>query len=188
MGSTMVARRAGDPPAASLSLLAGVALHDAVTHFTGAAPGLTLKWPNDLLWHKAKLAGVLLEGQGDVIVIGIGVNLSFAPQLAGRDAVALSAFGHDVPRDDFAQILAGKFANALAGWRGGQWPDGILSRWLHRAHPIGTSIFIRAPLDDAPQAGLTGRFDGLEQDGALRIRLDDGQLRIIHAGEVGVTP
>ncbi|QYU66767.1 hypothetical protein J4558_17585 [Leptolyngbya sp. 15MV] len=58
MGSTVVHRIEGDPPAPSLALLAGLALHEVATPLVPDPTRLTLKWPNDLLHDRAKLARV----------------------------------------------------------------------------------------------------------------------------------
>ena len=57
-----------------LSLLAGVALREAVTRVTGV--DAALKWPNDLLVHDRKCAGILAEVAGSAVVVGIGLNVS----------------------------------------------------------------------------------------------------------------
>ena len=85
MGSTVARLMPGDPPAPTLALVAGVALHRTL----GAIPGIVLKWPNDVLVDGAKLAGILLERQGDAVVVGIGVNLASAPTVPDRQTVAL---------------------------------------------------------------------------------------------------
>lgn len=77
-GSTLVRLRGGDPAAATLALVAAVALEEAVRIY---APGadVAIKWPNDLLLGEAKLAGILLERADDAVVVGIGVNLAHHP-------------------------------------------------------------------------------------------------------------
>jgi BirA family biotin operon repressor/biotin-[acetyl-CoA-carboxylase] ligase len=64
-------------------------------------------------------------------------------------------------------------------WRTSE-PGLLAQAWLTRAHPIGTRITVHSTRDDK----VSGRFDGLEPDGALRLRRDDGELDIIRAGDV----
>ena len=56
----------------------------------------------------------------------------------------------------------------------------ILNRWLGAAHPVGSALTVHEPSGHR----LAGSFAGLERDGALRLRLADGALRVIHAGDV----
>ena len=93
MGSTLVHRGEGDPPSHTLALVAGLAVHETVLPYCPDASALTLKWPNDLMYGTAKLCGILLEAQGDSIVVGIGCNLAVAPPVPGRRTIALSEIG-----------------------------------------------------------------------------------------------
>lgn len=182
MGSTVVRRAPQDPPAPTLALLAGVALHEAVAPLLADPSRLSLKWPNDLLIGRAKLAGILLEGEGDAVVIGIGVNLAAAPTVEGRETVALSAFGPAPDRDMFAATLADAFDRELDRWRTvGIAP--LLRRWQAAAHPVGSALTVHEPGGTT----VSGRFAGLAEDGTLLLRLEDGATRPIHAGDVMLT-
>lgn len=185
MGSTMVHLRATDPPAHSLALLMGLCVIEALeTSFTPSTtqPRLLLKWPNDILVGGAKIAGILLERQGDYVVIGVGVNLAVSPDIADYRSTSCAALGLQCSRDDFAERLRAITIAAVDDWRTGQWPHIIIDQWMARAHPIGTPI----TLTEGGNAGLTGSFDGLELDGSLRLRLSDGSAKTIHAGEVRI--
>jgi BirA family biotin operon repressor/biotin-[acetyl-CoA-carboxylase] ligase len=181
MGSTVVRRQAGDPSPETLALVAGLALHEAVAwHLPGRAE-LLLKWPNDLMAGRAKLAGILLEAQGDAVVVGIGVNLVSAPDLPGRATAAIAQLGTAPDRSLFAEDIARSFAAALERWRtAGLAP--VLRRWSALAHPEGTHLTV----DERGTGPLTGEYAGLGADGSLRLRLADGTLREIHAGEVNL--
>jgi BirA family biotin operon repressor/biotin-[acetyl-CoA-carboxylase] ligase len=149
-------------------------LHETASAF---APEhrFTIKWPNDLLCEGAKLAGILLERADDAVVIGIGVNLAHHPADIGRPATSLAALTGTGPEPRaFLEILADAFARWLGRWRA-EGLAGIRSRWLEAAHPIGTAL--------STSAG-DGLFDGLDETGALRLRLADGSTRVIHAGDV----
>jgi BirA family biotin operon repressor/biotin-[acetyl-CoA-carboxylase] ligase len=174
-GSTLVRLSGGDPPAHSLSLVAGLALIEAVN---AAAPGLPLllKWPNDLLLDRAKLAGILLERHGDRVVIGFGVNLAAAPEVDGRRVGDLN--GRLTP-EAFAPLLAASMDRLLRLWRVSN-PEDFSKAWLSRAHARGTKLKVHG----ADAQPIRGRFDGIEADGALRLRLNDGSIRRIHAGDV----
>ena len=170
--STLVRLAPSDPPAPTLALVAAVALHETVALH---APGAAIKWPNDLIAGQAKLAGILLERHNEAVVIGFGVNLAHAPDLPDRPATSLADLA-GTPQNpaSFAEILAETHARWLTRWRA----EGIApvrKAWLAAAHPIGTA------LSTGEGQGL---FDGLDEDGALRLHLADGTTRVIHAGDV----
>lgn len=181
MGSTAVRLTQFDPAAPTLALLAGVALYEAVAPLLADPASLALKWPNDLLIGRAKVAGILLERQGNVVVVGIGVNLASAPTVAGRETIALSALGPAPDRDCFAEALALAFDRELERWRtAGIAP--LLRRWLAAAHPLGARLEIHEPSGGT----ISGSFAGLDETGSLLLRLEDGTTRTIHAGDVSL--
>ena len=173
-GSTLIELQAGDPSPTTLSLGAGLALIEAVDT---AVPGLPLmlKWPNDLLLGSAKLAGILLERSGDRIVAGFGVNLAVGPILPDRVAASLDGA---IRPAEFAPILADSFARRLGQWRGGE-AGRLKTDWLARAHPVGTPLSVHGAGVD----WISGRFAGIEVDGALRLQTATG-VEIIRAGDV----
>lgn len=179
MGSTAVRLLPPDPPPASLSFVAALALYEALQGHVATPQALALKWPNDVLLGRAKLAGILLERAGETAIVGIGVNLAWAPALPDRSATHLRTIGPAPDRDGFARGLAVSFDRELDRWRQfGLAP--ILSRWLAAAHPLGSPLAVHG----ADGVRLAGAFDGLEADGALRLRLVDGTCRVVHAGDV----
>lgn len=177
--STLVRVRAADPPAPGLSLLAGVALHDAITAHAGRIEGLALKWPNDLLVGSAKLAGILLERSGDAVVVGIGVNVAQPPAITDRAVTSLSQQGCDVAAAELLHTLAEGFERWLRRWRS-EGPVPIRAAWSDRAHPPGTALAFH----DADGRRVEALFDGLNADGAARLRLADGSVHVMHAGDL----
>jgi BirA family transcriptional regulator, biotin operon repressor / biotin---[acetyl-CoA-carboxylase] ligase len=176
--SGLLRLRMGDPSAATLALVAAVALVEALAVYAPAAP-LSIKWPNDVLCGGAKLAGILLERTGEAVVIGIGANLAHHPKLPDRPATSLAAHGTAPDPAIFCETLAEGFARWLSRWRSeGLGP--IRRAWLASAHPLGTALSANLG-DGSVEQGL---FDGLTSDGALRLRLADGSVRVIHAGDV----
>lgn len=174
-GSTVIQLRGDDPPAPALALAAGLALIEAV-EVAAADRSLSLKWPNDLMIGDAKLAGILLERSGDRVVAGFGVNLTAAPHIAGRKTISLG--GSTTPQA-FAPLLAASVARLLAAWRAAD-PAAFALAWAARAHPLGTALDVHG----GPGERIAGRFDGIEPDGALRLRLAGGSVEVIRAGDV----
>lgn len=177
--STIVILQPHDPPPATLALVSAIALHEVTLAYAPECP-VFIKWPNDLLIGGAKFAGMLLERTGDAVIIGIGANLGFHPVGLGRPVTSLAAQGVDPPDPHyFCEDLERAFAHWLAMWRGSGLAS-IRQAWLTAAYPVGTAL--TANMGDG--TSTDGLFDGLESDGALRLRLADGTLRVIHAGDV----
>jgi BirA family biotin operon repressor/biotin-[acetyl-CoA-carboxylase] ligase len=173
-----------------LSLVAGVAAAEAL-HALGHDT-IKLKWPNDLVVEDGatlrKLGGLLVEGGGEHggpvrAVIGLGLNVRM-PAAFARDI--------DQPWSDLATLGETNTRNAIAAT--------VLSHLLP-----ALNAFDRDGLDPflarhAAIDALAGRpivlhqhdgkrnavAEGLAPDGALRVRLDDGQVRVVHSGEVSV--
>ena len=179
MGSTVVHLGPRDPNPATLALVAGIAAYEAVSGLLADPSQLRLKWPNDLMLGDAKLAGILLEREGDAIIVGMGVNLAAAPDLPDRKTIALSALGPAPDRDTFARSLAASFDRELERWRT-YGIEPLVRRWESVAHSRGTALAVHPPGEDP----IKGAFDGLLSDGTLSLRLADGSTRAIHAGDV----
>lgn len=176
--STIVRLQPGDPAAPTLTLVAAVALAEAVSI---VAPGrATIKWPNDLLIAGAKLSGILLErGAGDAVVIGFGVNVLTHPDLPDRPTTSLAAQGVTITPAAMLDLLRERFAAWLDRWRGNDLPE-VRAAWEAMAHPRGTRLRVLLP-DGGEREGT---FDGLDANGALRLAGRDGAVTLVHAGDV----
>ncbi len=173
-GSTLVILRPDDPPASALSLAASLGL------FVAVGDPAHVKWPNDLLIGRAKVAGILLERQGDAVVMGFGVNIASAPKIEGRETTCLDVDGNlDATVDDMLDWLVKWVPWGVSMWRE-QGVAALCRRWEEEAHPRGTPLNVNLP----DGQNMNGQFDGLTDDGALRLRLADGAIRVIHAGDV----
>lgn len=175
--STLVRPRAGDPPPATLALVAAVALHEVASAW--CAETIEIKWPNDLLLSGAKLSGILLEGAAGAVVIGFGVNLAHHPEGLDRPVTSLAAHGGAPDPALFLDDLAAALGRWLARWRQ-EGLEPVRAAWLAAAHRKDTAL--TATLPDGER--IEGIFDGLDTDGALILRLADGSARVIHAGDV----
>ena len=138
---------------------------------------LMLKWPNDLMLGTAKLAGILLERSGDRVVAGFGVNLGTAPPIEGRDTAGLNG---SITPQAFAPLLAGSFARMIDLWRTTD-ATAFANAWLARAHPVGTRLTVH----NGPDETVCGSFDGIEPDGALRLRTN-GHVELVRAGDISL--
>jgi BirA family biotin operon repressor/biotin-[acetyl-CoA-carboxylase] ligase len=166
-----------------VTLAAGVALAEAVRRCTHLP--IEIKWPNDLVVGRRKLAGILIEASGsggvEYLVLGFGINLrpaAYPPGLADRATSIEVELGRAVER---GRLLAECLAS-LAAWsdglRAGK-AERILERWQSLA-PSSRG----ARVEWAAQAGIaSGVTEGIDRDGALLVRTDDRLERII-AGEV----
>lgn len=170
--------------AAQLSFVAALAAADLADACLG--PGVArLKWPNDLMIHGGKAAGILMESgarpDGRLwLVVGIGVNLAHAPTDVERPAAAFAdymAARPPAPRDAL-DVLAAAFERWRRVWATQGFPA-IAEAWTARALGLGGPCEARLP-----DRTLTGVAEGLDGDGALRLRLADGALARITAGDV----
>jgi BirA family biotin operon repressor/biotin-[acetyl-CoA-carboxylase] ligase len=180
--STLVRLRPGDPPAPTLALVAAVALHEVASALVVVGVNIEIKWPNDLLVAGAKLSGILLERIGDSIVVGFGVNLSDHPDEMDRPAINMGMLGGAPDPARFMEALAASFARWVGRWRD-EGLDPVRTRWLAAAHPPGTALSTHT----ASGAWMEGAFEGLDDSGALRLKLADGSTQVIHAGDVFLT-
>ena len=177
------------PPAeaAQVTFVAALAVADLLDAFV-VGDRVTIKWPNDVLISAAKASGILVEsgtnsGGGLWLAIGIGVNLAHAPDDTERPATALAAhLRSDIAYPPPVEAAAGLLAEAFAVWME-RWVtlgfQPILDAWTARTRGLDQPCVARLGHET-----VTGVADGVAPDGALRMRLDDGSLRLISAGDV----
>ena len=172
------------PPdrAAELSLVAALAVHDAVGSRTpGVARRLTLKWPNDVLIDGNKFAGILVEGEGTAVVIGIGVNCAHHPSGTAFPATDLATAGVRASPETVFTAPSAAMLGRLAQWNRGAGFAATRTDWLARAGGLGKPIRIAAGEGD-----IEGRFEGIDERGHLVLRVPDGTTRIVTAGDVAM--
>jgi BirA family biotin operon repressor/biotin-[acetyl-CoA-carboxylase] ligase len=161
-----------------------LALYDAIAACAPALrEALSLKWPNDLLCRGAKLAGILIEGERAAealaVAIGIGVNCESHPSQTPYPATDLKGEGTAVAAVALFEALTATMAQRLAQWRRGVGFPEIRADWIARAAGIGGDMRARLP-----DREIIGRGEGLDEHGRLLLRLPDGSLQAIAAGEV----
>lgn len=162
--------------AAELGFVAALAVADIVP----AGRTVRLKWPNDVLVDGGKVAGILLEsaiaqtGMVQHVVAGIGVNVGFAPQLPEMRYPG-AALGGSV--ESTVGKLIAALAARVAGWRHHGFAM-VRAQWLAKAGPLGAEVDVK--LGDEL---VRGRFDGVDQQGALLLDTASGPRRIV-SGEL----
>ena len=176
----------GPAEAAGVSFVAALAVADLADTYAPASL-VALKWPNDVLLAGNKLSGILVESgprpDGLWLAVGVGVNLASAPTGVERPAATL---GDHLRADSAAppsphealDVLAGAFDCWAALWERGGLPL-ILDAWAGRCPGIPGPCTARLP-----DRTLEGTAEGLDSAGRLRLRLADGSLRLISAGDV----
>ncbi|MFN2628264.1 MAG: biotin--[acetyl-CoA-carboxylase] ligase [Gaiellaceae bacterium] len=169
------------PPAGrrlpELTLVAGVAVADAVEEALGLAA--QIKWPNDVMMNRKKVAGILAEARDGAVVVGIGVNVNQRHDELPVDAAVIPASLRttDGLERDRALLLARLLARLerhydlwLAGGLGAIYIDLGSRNFLH-----GRRIAVD---------GVSGTARRIDTEGRLEIETDGGELRTIESGEV----
>jgi BirA family biotin operon repressor/biotin-[acetyl-CoA-carboxylase] ligase len=177
--------------AATLGFAAGLALEQALRTVSleasvrsGTAVDYALKWPNDVLANKQKLAGILLEAEAVAggrlaVVVGIGTNVIAAPDGTPYPATSLRALGVEVSAEDVFSALSDAWAELFAIWDKGRGFAEIRRRWLARAAGLGDTVSIQSGASI-----LTGTFETIDETGCMVIATSDGKRATIAAGDV----
>lgn len=183
--SLMVSLRSPASRVHQLSLLAGVAVYDAICAAVPSPPGLQLKWPNDVLIGRAKTGGILVEAStwaGETVaVVGIGINIMHAPEVSGREVTCLAAFSPCPPAAALVTALDHAMGRWLAAWRNGDGFAAVRAAWLARGTAAGEPLTVNTGGES-----LSGTFDGLDDNGALLLRCGNGTVRRLTYGDVSL--
>lgn len=169
---------------AQYSFIAALAVADLAGSYVPASI-VSVKWPNDVLIAGRKTAGILIEssarpGGGLWVAVGIGVNLSHPPTEAAYPATAFSEhMTAPSPQPlEALEKLSEAFERWRLLWRRASFPP-IAEAWTKRAHGLGEACTARLPNET-----VEGIAEGIDADGALRLRVAAGRVRRITAGDV----
>jgi BirA family transcriptional regulator, biotin operon repressor / biotin---[acetyl-CoA-carboxylase] ligase len=167
-----------------ITLMAGVAVHDALSEFGIEAD---IKWVNDLLVGERKICGILAEttetDRGIAVIVGIGVNLkssNFPPEIADTATSIEEEGSKAVTGDTLAETLTRYLSYFYVLLDSPEGPAAIVEEWRRRSSYFSGKR-VRVVLEGEAVIGTT---DGLEQNGALRLRTEDGQVLMVQAGDV----
>jgi BirA family biotin operon repressor/biotin-[acetyl-CoA-carboxylase] ligase len=174
--STILRPACSAPRAAELGFVAALAVADMVA----AGRDVRVKWPNDVLVDGGKVAGILPEsaiggdGRAEHVILGIGVNIGFAPMLPEMRYPG-ACLGGTV--EAALETLTWALARRLGQWRRDGFPA-TRSEWLAKAGPLGQEVDVRLG-----EELVRGRFAGMDGEGALLLDTATGPRRIV-AGEL----
>ena len=179
--------------AATLGFAAGLSLESALQKLSieanmrraGSDPlKFFLKWPNDVLVGRQKLAGILLEaeavaGNRLAVVVGIGTNVIAAPEGTPTPATSLAALGVHVGAEELFAALSDAWVEFRGIWDNGRGFAEIRKLWLERAAGLGERVAIQTGT-----VTVEGTFDTIDETGCLIVRTPEGKYMPIAAGEV----
>jgi BirA family biotin operon repressor/biotin-[acetyl-CoA-carboxylase] ligase len=179
--------------AATLGFAAGLALEQALRRLSveaamrsagGDELNFSLKWPNDVLAGRRKLAGILLEaeavaGGGLAVVVGIGTNVVAAPEGTPTPATSLAALGVQIGAEELFAALSDAWVEFRGIWNHGRGFAEIRRLWLERAARLGETVAIQTGT-----GAIEGTFDTIDETGCMIIRMADGRCVPVTAGEV----
>lgn len=176
--ASVLLRPPHDRKLAQVSLLGGLAAAEAVEDELGFWRSSQIKWPNDVMVNRHKVAGVLAEARDGAVVLGVGINVNQTrdelPQDARQPVASLRTL--DGREHDRAALLTDVLARL----------DRLYASWLEGGldavfHDLGSRDFLRGRRVSID--GVTGTAIGITRSGALEVELD-GERRLIEGGEV----
>ena len=168
-----------------LTLMSAVAVCDVLTELFNLRPDI--KWANDVLINEKKICGILAEMAetklGAAIVVGIGINLTnqnFPPEIA---AIATS-IEQETDKNPDAEMLLAALLEKLAFYYQMLHSDGgaqrIRQEWARRSSYFeGKAVRVKFANET-----IDGTTCGIEANGALRVETPNGEIKIVHAGDV----
>ncbi|MHA1540228.1 MAG: biotin--[acetyl-CoA-carboxylase] ligase [Alphaproteobacteria bacterium] len=175
------AKKYGGEKLLSLPFLTSLALQDALIEAGTSKKKIALKWPNDVLVNKKKIAGILIETDStqDRIVVGIGVNLKAHPDDTAYGATHLAKeIKKTIDSKEFLGILIPHFEKWLS-LCGDDERASIMTAWQENAFHLGKKIKVKTASES-----LAGKFLGLDTNGSLLLKNDLGAEIKISAGEI----
>jgi BirA family biotin operon repressor/biotin-[acetyl-CoA-carboxylase] ligase len=162
-----------DRPLPQLALVAGVAVADALERLTGLA--VQIKWPNDVMLRRTKVAGILAEARDGAVALGIGVNLNQTrDRLPERAGSLRTETGLEWDRGEVLEAVL-----ADLGLRYDQWRAGGLDAVYEG---LGARDFLRGR--QVSVEGTSGVAELIDRDGRLRIAVGHGESVTVESGEV----
>ena len=167
------------------AMMAALAAADAIAETSGLT--CRFKWPNDLLIGERKVGGILAESarQGNVtrLILGLGINVNFDPGADTAIEGAPTSLQRELGRPVSRELLAIGLFKRCDLWYGylTRDPDRIFAEWTSRLITLGRPVLVYDT-----SGSWRGVATGVERDGGLLVRDDDGKVRTIYAADVSI--
>lgn len=158
---------------AELSFVAAIAVAETVAGLLPKGDGIVVKWPNDVLVHGGKIAGILIETMDGVTILGIGLNILLAPNSAGYKTTTIASLGGIATVDGARDLLLQALERLITLWLDQGFAP-IRQAWLERTYPVGTPLRV-----NAGNHVIEGAFVDLDLDGALLLDIDGTRRRVV---------
>ncbi|AOZ90711.1 biotin--[acetyl-CoA-carboxylase] ligase [Bacillus xiamenensis] len=164
----------------TIAPMTALAIYDVLKPLMRAEDRLAIKWPNDILINEAKVSGTLIEADRSAIYIGVGINVETKPEHVPYKTICLS---------ELAEVKAEKLVTELTAAF-----EKYYTRWQHEGFGTLTSLYnkrlfrlnqpLRISLDREKQTWQEGICCGVNQDGHLQLKDDQGHMKAHSAGDI----
>ena len=179
--------RPGLEASSQLSMMSSLALATALGRLVPTPSQVSIKWPNDVRVGGRKIGGILIEGSASAAegskgfaIVGMGVNVNFDPgdypEIRDIATSLRRELGHPFPRLDLLTAVLEEMESLYVGITKG---DSVRERWASLLDTVGRRIQVASG-----DAVYEGYAEGVDNDGSLLMRRDDGSVQVLAAGEV----
>ncbi len=173
----------------NFTLWMSVNLCEAIANTCKISPGV--KWPNDLLYEGRKLGGILTEARIDSdqtrdVIFGLGLNINghrenWPKDIASRTTSISDALGHKVDINRLTAVLINRILTAYKQFIGNDFTDSFSNMWEQFDLLRGKQISLLQG-----KTRFQGIASGIDDSGALRLKLNTGAELAVHAGDVTI--
>ena len=168
-----------------ITLMTAIAVHDTLEQTFRF--DCDIKWVNDIHVRGKKISGILAETcdtpNGLAIIVGIGINLNasgFPPAISDTATSIETEINRAPDIKILLQNLTKNIETAYELLNGENGAAEIRAEWTRRSS-YAADKFVKVKLEHETIYGTT---DGIEENGALRVKLESGEIRVVHAGDV----
>jgi len=169
-----------------ITILVAVAVAESISKTTGL--NIKIKWPNDVMINDHKVSGILTElkaeqDEVDFVILGLGINVNTPKNVLPSHATSISCEnGKPVDRVALMRMILEKIEQYYKEvFKRGHFND-IIKKWKQYSYPMGSKVRINLHHKKI----IEGSFHSLSSDGTLLVKLTDGNIKEISAGDVEI--